>query len=322
MYGLQQTLRENHLRDDPRNHLVERTGVFVEELRPKILVMENARELLMGNFKHHALALRAHLEHLGYTVSWGVHVLTEFGLPQVRERALVVAVRDRGRAFTLEDLWAGQGVASACATVRRGIAHLPPVGAGQVHPSDPMHVSPSFADPVSVERLAAMPHDGGSWADLIRHPRAERLLIPSMKSAAARGDFGSHPDVYGRLWWDGPCITIKRECSHVGNGRYSHPEQDRMCTVRELALLNGFPAGYTFLGSLSNKYRHIGDAVPPLISFQLAQVCAWILTGKRPTLTDCILPGTSLHPRDIVPKARTGDLFAPRTATSRRAQVA
>ena len=65
-----------------------------------------------------------------------------------------------------------------------------------------------------------------------------------MARRVARGDLGSHPDIYGRLWWDRPAVTIKRECSHIGNGRYAHPEQDRLCTVREMALLQGFPRDY------------------------------------------------------------------------------
>ncbi len=102
-----------------------------------------------------------------------------------------------------------------------------------------------------------------------------------MARRAASGDLGSHPDIYGRLWWDRPAVTIKRECSHVGNGRYAHPEQDRLCTVREMSLLQGFPRDYQFTGTLANMYRHIGDAVPPLISYQLAALCRWILTGVQ-----------------------------------------
>ena len=103
-----------------------------------------------------------------------------------------------------------------------------------------------------------------------------------MKHRARLRDLGSHPDVYGRMWWDRWAVTIKRECGHIGNGRYAHPEQDRLCTVREMAILQGFPAGYTFVGTLTNRYRHIGDAVPPLISYQLAALAQWMLTGRRP----------------------------------------
>jgi DNA (cytosine-5)-methyltransferase 1 len=93
------------------------------------------------------------------------------------------------------------------------------------------------------------------------------LLTPAMFTARV----GSFPDIYGRLWWDRPAITITRECGHVGNGRYSHPEQDRLVTVREMALLQGFPPDYQFHGPLSAKYNQIGDAVPPMISELLAE---------------------------------------------------
>ncbi|HND34219.1 MAG TPA: DNA cytosine methyltransferase, partial [Myxococcota bacterium] len=107
---------------------------------------------------------------------------------------------------------------------------------------------------------------------------------------------------YGRLAWERPAMTIKRECSHVGNGRYAHPEQDRLCSLRELAILQGFPSTYRFGGgSLSNRYRHIGDAVPPLISFQLAQVVQWMFTGERPEPAEFVLPNTTLRVEDIQP---------------------
>jgi DNA (cytosine-5)-methyltransferase 1 len=120
-----------------------------------------------------------------------------------------------------------------------------------------------------------------------------------MQRRAAAGDLGSHPDVYERLWWDRPAVTIKRECGHIGNGRYAHPEQDRLCTVREMSILQGFPRGYRFAGSLSNMYRHIGDAVPPLISYQLAAACRWMLTGDRPDPAELILPGCHLTDADV-----------------------
>jgi DNA (cytosine-5)-methyltransferase 1 len=50
---------------------------------------------------------------------------------------------------------------------------------------------------------------------------------------------------------------------------------------------------------MTNMYRHIGDAVPPLISYQLAALCTWILTGVRPEPADLVLPGSHLTPGDI-----------------------
>ncbi|MDP7639937.1 MAG: DNA cytosine methyltransferase, partial [Candidatus Hydrogenedentes bacterium] len=98
-------------------------------------------------------------------------------------------------------------------------------------------------------------------------------------------------------------VTVKREASHTGNGRYAHPVQNRLCSVRGMSILQGFPETYCFEANpLSNTYRHVGDAVPPLISFQIAAVCEWILTGVRPNLHDVILPDTHLSIDDIVPE--------------------
>ncbi|HSO84463.1 DNA cytosine methyltransferase [Thiocapsa sp.] len=224
--GFSRANPNNHLDDDERNSLVARTAQWVRILLPRVLVMENARELLKGNFAHHFGELRRQLEQMGYDVHASIHMLDRFGLPQRRERALVVATRLAVGAKGLEDLWQGYEVDRTATHVRRGIGHLPPVSAGERHPEDPFHVSPG----------------------------------------------------------------------------YSHPEQHRLCTLRELALLQGFPEHYRFGGeSLSNQYRHIGDAVPPLISHQLAHVLEWMFTGEKPELADCVLPGTSLHAEDIQP---------------------
>jgi DNA (cytosine-5)-methyltransferase 1 len=65
--------------------------------------------------------------------------------------------------------------------------------------------------------------------------------------------------------------------------------------------LQGFPDGYVFSGtSLSNRYRHIGDAVPPLISYQLSALVTWMKTGKRPAPAKWVLPDASLQAEDIV----------------------
>lgn len=299
--GFSRTNPNNHLDDDERNSLVVRTAQWVRILRPRVLVMENARELLKGNFAHHFDALRRQLERMGYDVQATVHMLDRFGLPQRRERALVIATRLAIGAKGLEDLWHGYEVEQTAKHVRRGIGHLPPVSAGERHPGDPFHVSPGMTG-ATLARLRAIPADGGSWINLRDHRDADLLMTPAMKRSIAAKDFGSHPDVYGRMAWDRPAVTIKRECAHVGNGRYSHPEQDRLCTLRELALLQGFPEHYRFGGgSLSNQYRHIGDAVPPLISHQFAHVVEWMFTGEKPAIADCVLPGTSLHAEDIQP---------------------
>lgn len=288
----------NHLVDDRRNSLVTRVALYAEELDPAVVVMENARELLIGNFRQHYDVLVSALEGLGYEVASGVHMLTEFGLPQIRERALIVAAKRGLTPRTLSDLWAGHEVEPEAITVRRAIAHMPRIQAGRVSRRDPDHASPAFGSERTRARIEAIPRDGGSWRDLIA--AAPEYLTPAMHRLIEANKLGNHPDVYGRMWWDRPAPTVKRECGHVGNGRYAHPEQTRLCTLRELALLNGFPDSYRFGGnSLVNRYRHVGDAVPPLISHQIAHAVSWSLTGARPEVEDILLPGTSLRPSDV-----------------------
>ena len=298
--GFSRAVASNHLRDDHRNTLVGRVGDYTALLQPDIVLIENARELVTGRFSGHLRSLARRLSAMNYRVSARTHFLTEFGLPQRRERAIVVAVRRPLRLHSIADLWSGWRIEEKATHVRRAIWDLPPVPAGLADPADPLHIAPAFRSELNRRRLAAVPRDGGSWAGLLAHPDGAALLTPAMTRRAASEDFGSHPDIYGRLWWDRPAVTIKRECSHVGNGRYAHPEQDRLCTVREMSLLQGFPGDYVFAGTLANMYRHIGDAVPPLISYQLAALCRWILTDIRPEADELILPGCQLTTSDLV----------------------
>ena len=142
-----------------------------------------------------------------------------------------------------------------------------------------MHVCPKHGSDVT-ERMQAIPRDGGSWGDI--SAGQAHLLIPSMRRKRRPGSWW---DVYGRLWWDRPAVTITRECGHPGNGRFTHPDQDRMLSVREMALLQGFPPGYYFEGPLSAKYNQIGDAVPPFVSAQVAELIAHLKLGDLEAVT-------------------------------------
>lgn len=264
--GFSQKKANNHVEDDDRNKLVERTALYAEAWKPRYVVIENVKELLRGRHKHHFQGLHKKLTGLGYEVFAEIHNLRDFGLPQSRIRSLIVA--KLGAPFHMD-----LPVTNRTATVRDTIGHLPVLEAGTTSPDDAMHTCPGIRG-VSLERMQAIPKDGGSWIDLTEDQA--HLRIPSMRPEKP----GSFPDVYGRLAWDKPAPTITRECSHPGNGRYSHPEQDRLLSVREMGLIQGFPSDYQFEGSLSSKYRQIGDAVPPVIATMIAQAIADDVAGK------------------------------------------
>lgn len=291
----------NHFADSAKNSLAAQCAGFAEVFLPEFVILENARELMLGNHSHHYKAFTEQLERMGYSVRGEVYMLTEYGLPQTRERAIVVASRI-GPVKTFDDLWEGWRVSPEAVTVRRGVGYLNRrrIGPGEIDPRDPMHRAAGFSSELVRRRIEAIPRDGGSWRDLINSNKYSGLLIDSMKAKLREERLGSHSDVYGRLAWDRPAITIKRECAHVGNGRYTHPEQTRLLTIREMALLQGFPRQYQFVAeAIANRYRHIGDAVPPLIAYQLSALVGWMKTGVRPRPRDWVLPGTSLRVADI-----------------------
>lgn len=296
--GFSRANPQNHLRDDKRNSLVRKSAEFAVALDVDVVVMENARELIRGNFKHHYEYFRKYLEDKGYNVFGRTYILKRFGLPQIRERAIIIAAKKHLPLYTFESMWDGWGVKDEALTVRRAFESIDKCSSG-------VDLYPEFSSKEVKRRIAAIPKDGGSWMDLLKREDAETLLTNAMKRIVEKNKFGSYPDVYGRMNWDKPAPTIKRECAHVGNGRYTHPEEDRLCSVREMASLQGFPNDFVFNGiALSNMYRHIGDAVPPLISYQIAHLCCWMLTGKQPEIEDIILSGTNLRKTDIIMKGQ------------------
>ena len=289
---------ENHLSDNMANTLIGRSGQFAASLMPEVFIMENARELIMGNYKHHHEDLVKALKCNGYDVRSDIYFFDRFGLPQIRERSIIVASRI-GTAMTLKDLWDGWTVRPETVTVRVALTRLSEWKA--THPEDPDgDVYPGLTDEVA-KRIAATPPDGGGWIDVARNPRTRHLLTKDCLRRWEEREFGSHPDVYGRMAWDRPAPTIKRECSHVGNGRYSHPTENRLLTVREMATLQGFPFDYQFPAkAISNRYRHIGDAVPPVIAYQLSALVQWMKTGVRPLPEDWVLPNSCVRVEDII----------------------
>ena len=198
--GFSRTNPQNHLRDDARNGLVSMAADFSIALDADVVVMENARELISGNFLHHYRAFRERLEDNGYSVFGRNYMLNRFGLPQIRERAIIIAAKEELPLYTLESMWDGWGVKESAKTVRRALA----VASGAKGAD---HRCPGFGSETVKRRLAAIPPDGGSWMDLLEHPDAEKLLTGSMKRIAAAGRFGFLP---GRLREDG----VGQTCPH------------------------------------------------------------------------------------------------------------
>lgn len=236
---------------DPRNDLVSAFGRVAVGMLPDVVVMENVPELLSGRYRPYFDSFRELLKGAGYVVRAGILNAAGFGVPQERFRAVVVAMRhDR---FSLPAPRIGP---ERYRTVRDAIADLPPVRAGVSHPSDPMHRSAAHR-PATLETIRAVPRDGGSRPTGVGPACLERVA--------------GFYDVYGRLSWDRPSITITHYARNPASGRFVHPEQDRGLTMREAARLQGFPDGFRFAGSFDDIFRQIGEAVPPPLARGIAE---------------------------------------------------
>ncbi len=234
---------------DVRNGLVEAFAEVCTMLQPDCIIMENVPELLSGKYWHHFENFRNKLQDSNYIVKQSIHNAASFGVPQERFRALVMAMKSD---FSMP---VEKYLREKFYTVRDAIADLPEVTAGKVCDKDPMHKSASHRKS-TIDVIKAVPKNGGSR--------------PAGVGPKCLQDFKGFADVYGRLYWDKPAITITHYARNPASGRFVHPEQDRGLTAREAARLQSFPDGYEFKGTFDDIFRQIGEAVPPFLSLGVA----------------------------------------------------
>lgn len=258
--------------DDVRNGLVASFAEVAAALSPDVVIMENVPELLSGKYWMHFEAFRSRLEAEGYTVKQMIHNAAEFGVPQERFRAVVVAMRTPTFSMPLPQFGRPQ-----FRTVRDAIGSLGRVAAGEIHELDPMHKSASHRQS-TLDVIRAVAVDGGSRPEGVGPPCLDRVK--------------GYYDVYGRLFWDRPAITITHYARNPASGRFVHPEQDRGLTMREAARLQGFPDGFVFVGPFDDVFRQIGEAVPPPLSLAVAASVLANLNGDAVQAdTDGLLDG-------------------------------
>lgn len=250
-------------REDARNSLVAKYAELCIDLNAEIIVIENVPDLFTEKHWHHFESAKKRLENSGYSVKASIVNMAEFGVPQERFRALVIASK-----IGEIHIPAGKVDRDSFKTVRDAISHLPNLKAGEVCKTDPMHIT-SKHRANTIEIFKAVPKDGGSR--------------PSGVGPKCLDNVKGFSDVYGRLYWDQPAVTITARCRTPSCGRFLHPEQHRGLSVREAALLQGFPEDFIFEGPFDDKYKQIGNAVPPLFSECLAKHISTFLKGMKAT---------------------------------------
>lgn len=234
---------------DERNNLVLCFARIAELFQPDVVVLENVPELL--SHKHWKLfqAYRSRLERSGYRVRARVHDVAAFGAPQHRYRALVLASK-KGLVFPAPVV-----APNHYRTVRQAIGHLPSITPGDVCGHDSMHYCTNHRKS-TIDTIRQVPKDGGSRPKGV----GPRCLM----------GVDGYRDVYGRLYWDRPANTITNYARNPASGRFVHPDQNRGLSIREAALLQGFPPDFFFYGPFDDKFAQIGNAVPPVFAVHLA----------------------------------------------------
>jgi DNA (cytosine-5)-methyltransferase 1 len=213
---------------------------FVEEFRPKAVMMENVPGLVkQRSFRDLCRGLRK----LGYRIEFAIKDAARYGVPQRRKRLILLAGRGRELEFAAES--------NRVRTVRGAIAGMTRPGRSR----DALHNLPEKKRALRIQRLIRdIPKDGGSRGDL---PKNRQL--PCHKRS------NGFKDIYGRMAWDKVAPTITSGCFNPSKGRFLHPEENRAITMREAARLQGFPPNYLFDLSAGKEAiaLMVGNALPP-----------------------------------------------------------
>lgn len=285
--------------DDPRNSLVETFFRIVEVLQPRFVVMENVSGILSLEHGRAVNELLASLKDIGYYADLFVLQAGTYGVAQTRWRIFVLASRNaeprlnyptplhsfpKNRPLDVGNFKSKIIQVSSLEgdlfqtllpsiTVRDAIGDLPKIGNGgfftgtyDMEPScswqtlirsDSNQVSDHDTirlGTANQERLEHLPFKTGScWVDLPTKLQPKNLARLGEKRYFSR---------FGRLDWEGYFTTIVNKPEPYW-GRFFHPEQQRVVSVRECARAQGFPDTFHFHGPLRARYAQVGNAVPP-----------------------------------------------------------
>jgi len=255
-----------HIADDPRNQLWRHFIRAVKQVRPRVFVMENVPPLLSSEEGRHVMAqARA----LGYQVEGRVLNAADFGAPQQRKRAIIIGSRVGAVVFP-EQTHTDPRKRDLCSlhlsnwvSVRQAISDLPPI------PTDySLHIGRN-PTPKSLERYRHIPPGGNRW-------NLPQELMPECWKRKTEGG----TDLFGRLLWDAPSVTIRTEFFKPEKGRYLHPEEDRPITHREAARLQCFPDEFVFVGSKTEIAKQIGNAVPVKFAYAIARAVKIMMSAQ------------------------------------------
>ena len=254
--------------EDERNRLYEQYVRIVSAIRPKVFVMENVALMTSMKDKNGILfidKIEKSFSEQGYSIVKRIVNAYEYGVPQSRERVILVGVRkDLNKSFVFEmpqyslemsshqiQLWGEQ---KKTLTFRDATADLQSVENGEKSYTDPLHWAITHPEHV-IKWLKDVPE--GHSAHENKNPE---LRPPS-----------GFNTTYKRNVWDEPCSTISTNFSMISGCRNVHPTNTRALTIREAARVQSFPDKFVFCGNWGDIRKAIGNAVPPILARTIAE---------------------------------------------------
>jgi DNA (cytosine-5)-methyltransferase 1 len=233
--------------DDPRGKLTIKYFELVAELRPKVFLFENVPGLMTVNHgKDFSNLLEFIKSETGYQLYRTKLNASDFGIPQERERIFIVGFRP--------DI--------SCESFS-----FPTRATGPLYDQLPNKMPSKYA----LESVEGLPNQ------VIRaHTDAVRKRFEAVPQGGR--DRGSYSD---KLRPDMPSGTVMIGSSAGGARPFIHPYEPRALTVRETARLQSFPDWYEFSGSRTEQYRQVGNAVPPLLAYEILSAIKKVLEAQN-----------------------------------------
>ncbi len=261
--------------DDPRGQLFQEYYRVLKECNPKVFLFENVKGILSiqkGELLKNIISL---FETLGYKIKYKILNSADFGVPQVRERVIMIGSKlEKEFIYPLEthanveydDLFTGS--IKRYLTLGEAISDLPFIKSaecGELYASQAQNKFQELMRINAPEKL--MDHNA---------PKNNENLVKLMECLPDGGTPEDAPkelrpksgfkNTYCKLWWQRPATTITRNLSTPSSSRCIHPKVARPLTTREGARIQCFPDNYIFYGSRTSKNLQIGNAVPTFLS--------------------------------------------------------
>ena len=266
--------------EDSRNLLFVEYIRFVKALRPKVVVMENVAEIYNAYEGKVRIEIETSLEKLGYKVSTKVLYAPDYGVPQRRRRCIFFASRTGVDPIFPEPAFAEQGSTTLFGEIKKyrsawsAISDLPVLHDGEGY--EPMPYDKKPENEFQVEMRKDSQHVYDHIAKKLRPTQFARMS--SIKAGQGLKDLppelrpkSGYSGAYGRLDFEMIAPTITRWVFHPGSGRYGHPREARLLTMREAARIQTFSDDFRFIGTYVEKASQIGNAVPPMLMYSFSQ---------------------------------------------------